>query len=114
MNEAVEKIAEKMETLDTPELNALVAANFEEWRKSDSPAAWNPAGDPTHAQDIVDKLLEDGLIVNLFGRPEEWTCEIMDNHAKVYAEITSSTMARAICQAALVTVLTKYGEMIKV
>jgi len=113
--EIIEKISERMAGLAIPELNALVLANFEEWRKNaDGPRSWNPAGNPAHAHDLIDKLLEDGLFVNLYGRPEEWTCEIMDNHAAVYAEVTSTTMARAICEAALVTVLTKYGEMLKV
>lgn len=113
--EVVDKIRERMASLKTPELNALVAANYAEWRKSGSSQAdWNPAGNPSHAHDLIDKLLEDGLFVNLFGRPEEWTCEIMDNRAVVYAEVTSQTMARAICESALLTVLTKYGEMLKV
>jgi hypothetical protein len=113
--EIIEKISEKLKTLKGPELNALVIANFDEWRKAvETPISWNPAGNPTHAHDLIDKLMEDGLFVNLFGRPEEWTCEIMDNHAVVFAEVTSETMARAICEAALVTVLTKYGEMLKV
>ena len=115
MSEVIEKIYERMQALKLPELNALVLANYGEWRKSGSSNTdWNPAGNPAHAHDIVDKLLEDGLFVNLFGRPEEWTCEIMDNHAVVYAEVTSPTMARAICEAALITVLSKYGEMLKV
>lgn len=113
--EVVEKIQERMAGLKTPELNALVIANYEQWRKNDGPVAdWNPAGNPLHAHDLIDKLMEDGLFVNLFGRPEEWTCEIMDRHAVVYAEVTSPTMARAICEAALITVLTKYGQMLKV
>lgn len=113
--EVIEKIRERMSDLKAPELNALVAANYEQWRKNEGPLSeWNPAGNPTHAHDLIDKLMEDGLFVNLFGRPEEWTCEIMDNRAVVYAEVTSPTMARAICEAALITVLTKYGEMLKV
>lgn len=113
--EVLEKIMEKMAAFNEQEMNALVAANYGEWRKNDGPlSAWNPAGNPAHAHDLIDKLMEDGLFVNLFGRPEEWTCEIMDNRAVVYAEVTSPTMPRAICEAALVTVLTKYGEMLKV
>jgi hypothetical protein len=113
--EMIELIRERMENMSLAELNALVAANFAEWRKNaGGPEDWNPAGNPAHMHDIADKLLEDGLFVNLFGRPSEWTCEIMDNRAVVYAEITSSTMARAVCEAALITVLTKYGEMLKV
>ncbi len=113
--EVIEKISEKMRTLKAPELNALVIANFDEWRKAtEVKTEWNPAGNPTHAHDLIDKLLDDGLFVNLFGRPEEWTCEIMDNRAVVYAEVTAATMARAISEAALLTVLTKYGEMLKV
>ena len=113
--EVIDKIRERMADMKLPELNALVAANYAQWRKNEgTQAEWNPAGNPTHAHDIADKLLEDGLFVNLFGRPEEWTCEIMDNHAVVYAEVTAATMARAICEAALITVLTKYGEMLKV
>jgi len=113
--EVIDKISERIAAMTQPELNALVIANYAEWRKNDGPeSAWNPAGNPTHAHDLVDKLLEDGLFVNLFGRPEEWTCEIMDNRAVVYAEVTSPTMARAICESALITVLTKYGEMLKV
>lgn len=113
--EVLDQIAERIAGFKVPELNALVAANFAEWRKNDGPLAeWNPAENPSHAHDLVDKLLEDGLFVNLFGRPGEWTCEIMDNRAVVYAEMTAGTMARAICEAALITVLTKYGEMLKV
>lgn len=113
--EMIDLIRERMESMSLAELNALVSVNFIEWRKNAGrPEDWNPAGNPAHMHDIIDKLLEDGLFVNLFGRPEEWTCEIMDNRAVVYAEITSSTMTRAVCEAALITVLTKYGEMLRV
>lgn len=113
--EVLDQIMEKISAFKVPELNALVAANFAEWRKYGGPLSeWNPAGNPAHAHDLIDKLMEDGLYVNLFGRPDDWTCEIMDKNAVVYAEVSAATMARAICEAALVTVLTKYGEMLKV
>jgi hypothetical protein len=115
MSEIVEKIHERLVAMNVAELNALVQINYGEWRKNEgSMEQWNPAGNPTHAHDIMDKILEDGLFVNLFGRPEEWTCEILDKQATFFAEITSNTMARAICEAALIIVLTKYGEMLKV
>lgn len=114
MNEVVEKISEKLELMSDQELNALVAINFDHWRHSAEASAWNPAGNAGHAHDLMDKLLEDGLYVNLIGRPGEWTCEIMDKQAKVYAEIAAQTLPRAVCEAALISILTKYGEMIKV
>jgi hypothetical protein len=115
MNEVIEQIRERLEAMNLPELNALVQINYGEWRKNEGTMEqWNPAGNPAHAHDIIDKLLEDGLFVNLIGRPEEWTCEILDKQAIVFAEIASPTMARAICEAALIIVLTKYGAMIKV
>lgn len=114
-NEVIEKILERFEEMNEAQINALVSINFGEWRKNEGGLeAWNPAGNPSHAHDLVDKLLEDGLFINLYGRPEDWTCEIMDKNAKVYAEVTSPTMARSICEAALITILTKYGQMIKV
>lgn len=110
--EVLEKIEEKLESYSVQELNALVVANYKEWRKRSATLDdWNPAGDPAHAHDVIDKLLDDGLFVNLYGRKNDWTCEIMDKHAKVYAEVTTTTLPRAVCAAALVTVLTKYGEM---
>lgn len=113
--EVLDKIMEKMAAFSERELNALVYANFAGWRKSaGSPDEWNPAGNPAHAHDLVDRLLDDGLFVNLYGRKNDWTCEIMDNKAVVYAEVTASSMSRAVCEAALITVLTKYGEMLKV
>src|SRR5690606_23328259 len=110
--EVMDKMVEKMETFTDKQLNELVGVNYGAWRKHGSaPEEWNPAGDPSHAHDLIDKLLEDGLFVNLYGRLNDWTCEIMDKHANIYAEVTTTTMCRAVCMAALVTVLTKYGEM---
>lgn len=114
MNEVVEKIREKLELMSDQELNALVLINFDHWRQSAETSAWNPAGNAGHAHDLTAKLLQDGLYVNLIGRPDEWTCEIMDKQAKIYAEIASQTLPRAVCEAALITILTKYGQMIKV
>jgi len=114
-NEVIEKILDRFAEMNTAQINALVAVNFGEWRKNEgSLAEWNPAGNPNHAHDLIDKLMSDGLFINLYGRPNDWTCEILDKTAKIYAEVTTTSMPRAVCEAALITVLTKYGQMIKV